>query len=106
MAKPRKTTTTGRLLGIALEEGRRFAKQGFDRRVKSAGYTDEDVQAATVRKGIVQWIAAAALTRLATRSLPGALAVGGAVVAKALLDRRKSAGDTGETPEAVDDRTA
>jgi hypothetical protein len=106
MATPRKTTTTGRLLDVALKESRRYAKRRLDLKLASSGYTKKDVQAAVKRGGALKWIAAAALTRLATRSLPGALMVGGAVIAKALFDRRKSAAGEAPAPEAVDDPAA
>jgi hypothetical protein len=106
MAKPRKTTTTGKLLDIALKESRRYAKRRFDRKLADAGYDEQHLNAAVKREGFVRWIAAAALARLAARSVPGALAVGGAVVAKALLDRRKSAAGAEAAPEAVDDPAA
>ena len=103
MASPRKTTTTGRLLDIAVREGRLYARRGFDRTLARTAYTREDVEAATRPEGFVKWIAAAAVARLAARSIPGALAIGGVVVAKALFDRRNRAGGDRAAPEAVDD---
>jgi hypothetical protein len=41
-------------------------------------------------KGLTGKIAGAALTRLATRSVPGAIVVGGGILAKLLYDRRKA----------------
>jgi len=39
---------------------------------------------------MVQTLATFAIARLATRSIPGAIVVGGGLVAKTLLDRRQS----------------
>ena len=41
--------------------------------------------------GLLRGIAGAAAVRIATRSVPGALAVGGALLAKTLYDRRRAA---------------
>jgi hypothetical protein len=49
-------------------------------------------------------LAGAALTRLATRSVPGALVVGGGLLAKSLYDRRRAKrarpDEADETPDA------
>ncbi len=42
------------------------------------------------KSSIIRSIAGAALTRIATRSVPGALAVGGTLLAKSLYDRRRA----------------
>lgn len=49
-------------------------------------------------------IAGAALTRIATRSVPGAIVIGGGILAKTLYDRRRErrAGEQGQTGESAD----
>jgi hypothetical protein len=96
-------STSGKMLDIALRETRRYARRTIHARIARAGYDEKDVKEAVQPKGFVKWVAAAALTRLATRSLPGALTVGGVVLAKALLDRRKPGDALEEAAEAVDD---
>jgi hypothetical protein len=44
------------------------------------------------RKGLLGGIAGAVAVRVATRSVPGAIVVGGAVIAKRLYDRRHAKG--------------
>lgn len=48
-------------------------------------------------------IAGAAITRIATRSVPGAIAVGGGLLAKALYDRRRQARARRREAEAQED---
>ena len=61
----------GRLLDVAA--GRLFAEKAVAPQAKSS---------------ISRSIVGAALTRIATRSVPGALVVGGGLLAKSLYDRR------------------
>lgn len=63
----------GHLLNAAT--GRMFAKAADAPKPKSS---------------ISRTLAGAALTRLATRSVPGALVVGGGLLAKSLYDRRRA----------------
>jgi hypothetical protein len=44
-------------------------------------------------------IAGAALTRIATRSVPGAIVVGGGLLAKSLYDRRHRRGERTDEPD-------
>jgi len=103
--KPGRATATERILDIALKETGIFARRTLDRRLARAGYSKKDVEQIVEREGFVKRFAAAAIARLATRSVPGALAVSGAIAAEALLGRRKSATRAEETPEAVEDRS-
>lgn len=58
--------------------------------------------APSARKTLLGGIAGAIAMRVATRSVPGAIVVGGAVLAKKLYDRRRGQGaaptDAGKTP--------
>jgi hypothetical protein len=66
----------GKLLDLAA--GRLVsAKASSDGEAKSKG-------------GLKKAIAGAAITRIATRSVPGAIMVGGGILAKALYDRRRA----------------
>lgn len=74
----------------ALRKTGSIARKQLDRRLAGLGLTANDVaRLAAGKQGFGTRIAAAALMRLATRSVPGALAVGGGIVAKALLDRKR-----------------
>ncbi len=43
-----------------------------------------------VKRSLTRALAGAAIVRIATRSVPGAIAVGGGLLAKALYDRRRA----------------
>lgn len=66
---------------IVRENGGRLLDQAVDRIVPPA---------VTAKGGIAGKIAGAALMRIATRSVPGAILVTGGLIAKAVHDRRKS----------------
>ena len=100
---PREPTIRQRLIDLALRRAGAAARQALDRRLARAGYSKRDVRKIVRREGRAKRVAAAAIARLATRSVPGALVVGGAVAAGALLKRRNAASEAG-TPEKVDDR--
>jgi len=77
------------LAGVALRRGSAIARRAVERRL-----TGEEGQgkARRILTGgrFGKSVAAVALVRLATRSVPGALAVGGGLIAKALYDRRRN----------------
>lgn len=76
--------------GVALRKSGSVARKHLDKRLAVHGLSTEDIaKIAGRREGFGTRLGAALLVRLATRSVPGALAVGGGLVAKALLDRRK-----------------
>ncbi len=62
-------------------------KQLLSRIAKNGGGRLVDL---ALGKGIGGKIAGAALTRIATKSVPGAIVVGGGILAKLLYDRRKA----------------
>jgi hypothetical protein len=78
------------LAGMAAKGGTRLARRTLGRRMKIAGVSASDIGDTLSGKRSLTGLAVAAIaTRLATRSVPGALVVGGGLVAKALLERRK-----------------
>jgi hypothetical protein len=54
----------------------------------------------TGKPGLVSKIAGAALLRVATKSVPGAIVVGGGLLAKTLYDRKKASKQPKQTPDA------
>lgn len=66
-----------------------FARKRIDKHLKTGGLTSEIERAIRRKGGIGTRLATAVLVRLATRSVPGALVVGGGLVAKALIERRR-----------------
>ena len=96
--------TRGILAGIAMRAGSTFLKRSVDRGIlgaapealKSAARAAGTAVAAAPkpkskgRMGIGARLLTAAATRIATRSVPGAIVVGGALLAKTLHDHRKN----------------
>ena len=92
------------LAGIAMRAGSRLLKQGVDRGIlgaapevlksaaKAAGAkaAEKAAKAPKPKRGIGTRLLTAAATRIATRSVPGAIVVGGALLAKTLHDHRKN----------------
>ena len=78
-----------RIAGWAVRKGVNIARGAVDRRISFGGLTSTEIQRAITGRGIVGSTAAVIVTRLATRSVPGALMVGGGLLAKALFDRRQ-----------------
>ena len=77
---------------IAREHGPKLLRQAVNR-LAADPMVQQDVQSATgkpVKPSIGRRIAGAALLRVATRSVPGAILVSGGLIAKALHDRRKA----------------
>ena len=77
------------LADIALRAGGALLKRGVERGVM--GQKLGAKKAARVIKGrsMTQTLIGTALARMATRSVPGAIVVGGGLLAKTLYDRRK-----------------
>lgn len=77
------------LAGLALRQGAKLARRSIDKRLSIGGISAGDVDSAFTARGLVSTIALTAATRLATRSVPGAVIVGSGLVAKALYERHK-----------------
>ena len=87
---------------IAVREGSILARRMVQKRLARAGIAGKGV----AKQGLGKRIAAIALARLASRSVPGTILVGSGFVAKALYDRRKqakAAETPGSNPEAVEE---
>ena len=78
------------LADIAIRAGAYLARRGVERTLLSNRYGSETARNIVANKTLGQTVISLVLARVATRSLPGAIVVGGGAVAKALLDRRKS----------------
>ncbi len=78
------------LADIAIRAGGYLARRGIQKGLLSNRYgkvtARQIVQNKTLSQTVISW----ALARIATRSVPGALVVGGGALAKTLLDRRKT----------------
>lgn len=75
---------------IAIKAGSYLARRGVERSMLVGRYGKETAHQIVHNKTLKDTLISTVLARIATRSVPGALVVGGGAVAKALLDRRKS----------------
>lgn len=64
-----------------------FARQAAEKAFLGSRYSQTIAKEAMNNRSLVNTIAAYGITRLATRSVPGAILVGGGLVAKALFDQ-------------------
>jgi len=78
------------LAAIALRGGELLLRRGVGKRILGLGVVPDKardmVKGATLGEALVT----TAITRLATKSVPGAILVGGGLLAKTLYDRRKA----------------
>jgi hypothetical protein len=91
----RKRGSAGRFAtDFALRRTGSFARKRLDRHLAPHGLAVEDIaRIAQQKQGFGTRVAAALLVRLATRSVPGAVIVGGGLVARALLGRKRRRDD-------------
>ncbi len=78
------------LADIALRGGGLLLRRGVERGILGASRSPETARAIVKGRSLAGTLAGAALARIATTSVPGAILVGGGLLAKTLYDRRKS----------------
>ena len=76
------------LADIALRGGGMLVRQGLERGLLGRKYAPEKTQRILKGRGFGEALIGTALAKLATRSVPGAILVGGGLIAKTLYDRR------------------
>ncbi|WP_296679230.1 hypothetical protein [Novosphingobium sp.] len=74
---------------IALRGGGRILRHVVERTLLQTKYAPGKAKAIVKGRSMTQTLVGTALARMATRSVPGALIVGGGLLAKTLLDRRR-----------------
>jgi hypothetical protein len=74
---------------LVLRGGGRLLRNLVERNVLKAKYSPDTAKSIVSGRGMAQTLIGTAVARIATRSVPGAILVGGGLVAKALYDRRK-----------------
>jgi hypothetical protein len=75
---------------VAIRAGSYLARRSVEKGLLAGRYGKDTAHAIVHNKSMKDTLISTLLARVATRSVPGALLVGGGAVAKALLDRRKS----------------
>lgn len=76
---------------LLLRGGGRLLKNVVERTVLGASFTPAKAKKIVKGRSMTQSLVGTALARIATRSVPGAIVVGGGVLAKALYERRRKA---------------
>ena len=74
---------------LALRGGGQLLRHAIERTVLGTKYTPDKVKKIVKGRSMVQTLIGTAAARIATRSVPGAIVVGGGLLAKALYDRRE-----------------
>ena len=74
---------------LVLRGGGRLLRNLVERNVLKAKYPPDTAKSIVTGRGMAQTLVGTAIARIATRSVPGAILVGGGLLAKALYDRRK-----------------
>ena len=91
------------LADVALRGGGRLLRHLVERTLLQAKYTPGKAKAIVKGRSMTQTLVGTALARVATRSVPGALVVGGGLLAKTLYDKRRGkAAAKAEGKAAVD----
>lgn len=75
---------------IAMRAGGRLVRHTLEKGLLRGRYGGAGAKAIVENRSVVHTMVTAVLARYATRSLPGALLVGGGLVAKTLFDRSQS----------------
>ncbi len=89
---------------IALRSVGRLTRESLEKVVARRRYDAAKAKAIVENRGIVHTLAAYGVTKLATRSVPGALLVGGGLLAKTLYDRstaKRKSRKAGKSPPVV-----
>ncbi len=75
---------------IALRSGGQLLRHAVERAMLGTRYAPGKAKKIVAGRSMTETLVGTAIARIATRSIPGALIVGGGMLAKALYDRRKS----------------
>ena len=74
---------------IAMRGGGRLLRGAIERALLGARYSPQKASEITRGRSMTQTLVGTAVARVATKSVPGALLVGGALIAKTLYDRSR-----------------
>lgn len=74
---------------LALRGGGQLLRHAVERTVLGAKFSPEKAKKIVKGRSMAQTLIGTAIARIATRSVPGAIVVGGGLLAKSLYDRRQ-----------------
>lgn len=92
------------LADIALRGGGRLLRHAVERTLLGVKYPPGKAKSIVKSRSMTQTLVGTALARIATRSVPGALLVGGGMLAKTLYDRRNARAAKAEGEQAVEEQ--
>lgn len=75
---------------LAIRAGSHIVRRGVEKGLLSGRYGKDTARQIVHNKSLGRTVVSAILARVATRSVPGAVLIGGGALAKTLLDRRKT----------------
>lgn len=87
---------------VVLRGGGRLLRHAVERGLLGARYSPGKARRIVKGRTMTQTLVGTAIARIATSSIPGALLVGGGLLAKALIDRKNKAQAQAEGAEAVE----
>jgi hypothetical protein len=91
---------------IVLRGGGRFLRHLVEANLLKSKYPPEKARSIIAGRGMMQTLLGTAVARVATRSVPGAIVVGGGLLVKAIYDRRKGEEAKARGEKAVNRRAA
>lgn len=91
---------------LALRSGALIARRGLERSLLGKRYAPEKARKIIKGRTMGQTLLSAAVSRLAMGSVPGAILVGGGLLAKTLYDRRKGKAATRKGEAKLEDMAA
>jgi hypothetical protein len=91
---------------LVLRGGGRLLRQLVETNVLKTKYSPDKARKIVKGRGLAQTLISTAVARVATRSVPGAILVGGGLLAKALYDRSRGAEAKAEGEQAVERQAA
>jgi hypothetical protein len=86
---------------LALRGGGQLLRHAVERTLLGAKYSRAEAKNLVKGRSMAQSLIGTAVVRLATRSVPGAIVVGGSLLAKTLYDRRRGKSATREGRKAI-----
>jgi hypothetical protein len=89
------------LADVALRVGGQLLRHGVERGLLGQKYGPGKAKKIVKGRSMAQTLLGTAVARIATRSVPGAIVVGGGLLAKTLYDRRRRKEARAEGAEAV-----
>lgn len=91
---------------LVLRGGGRLLRQLVETNVLKTQYSPGKARKIVKGRGMMQTLVSTAVARIATRSVPGAILVGGGLLAKALYDRSRGAEAKVEGEQAIERQAA